>query len=66
MGQGYVRLTALVAGLLLLTVGAFATGTQEMEEVAEDADGGSVSVIATWGGSERDVFNDMIAPFEDE
>ncbi len=32
----------------------------EMEEI-----GGSVSLIATWGGNERDVLMEMLAPFEE-
>lgn len=52
--------------LLLAATLVFAGGQQEMEEEAEEVDGGEVSVIATWGGQEQEVFNDMIAPFEEE
>lgn len=56
----------ILAILLLSATVAIAGGRQEMEEAAEEVDAGEVSVIATWGGNEQDVFNDMIAPFEEE
>lgn len=60
------RNTMFVLVLLLAATLVFAGGQQEMEEEAEEVDGGEVSVIATWGGQEQEVFNDMIAPFEEE
>jgi len=52
--------------LLGSVTGLVAGGQQEMEEEAEEVDAGSVSVVATWGGNEQEVFNEMIAPFEEE
>ncbi len=59
----------LIVALLmvaLVSTGLFARGEEEQEEVAEEVSAGEVSVIATWGGNEQDVFMDMIAPFEEE
>lgn len=56
----------LVLVLLVAATLAFAGGQEEMQEEAEEVDGGEVSVIATWGGQEQEVFNSMIAPFEEE
>jgi len=42
-----------------------AFGASKKEEV-EGTIGGSVSVIAQWGGNELEIFNNMVAPFEDE
>jgi len=41
-------------------------GKEEAEPTEEGMIGGSVSVIATWGGSEEEVFKKMVAPFEEE
>ncbi len=60
------RSTMFVLALLLTAALAFAGGSQEMQEEAEEVDGGEVSVIASWGGQEQEVFNSMIAPFEEE
>ncbi|MFW5836336.1 MAG: ABC transporter substrate-binding protein, partial [bacterium] len=60
------RSTMLGVVLLLTVALAFAGGSQEMQEEAEDVDGGEVSIIASWGGQEQEVFNSMIAPFEEE
>jgi alpha-glucoside transport system substrate-binding protein len=67
MAKSYVQMTSFVMILLLATAGGvFAGGQQQMEEEAEEVDAGSVSVVATWGGNEQDVFNSMIAPYEEE
>ena len=67
MAKSYVRMIALMMVLLLGSVtGLIAGGQQEMEEEAEEVDAGSVAVVATWGGNEQEVFNKMIAPFEEE
>jgi len=53
---------ACVAGL------AFAGGSSESTSsgtMQSGKIGGSVSVLAVWGGSELDIFNNMIKPFED-
>ncbi len=42
-----------------------AFGASKKEEI-EGTIGGSVSVIAQWGGNELEIFNNMVAPFEDE
>ncbi len=46
---------------------AFAGGTPEASSssAAGAKVGGTVSVLAVWGGSELDIFNDMIKPFQD-
>jgi len=67
MTKRYLHATALIMILLLATGGgAIASGRQEMVEEAEAVDPGEVSVVASWGGNEQDVFNEMIAPFEEE
>ena len=56
-------LLILFAGGILL----FAEGrAEELEEQAPDEIGGEVSLIASWGGNERDVLMKMISPFESE
>lgn len=42
------------------------TGETPMAEEAEEEMGGTVSVLAVWGGDELDNFRAMIAPFEEE
>lgn len=63
-----MKRTALIL-LILLMGGAllFAEGrAEELEEQAPDEIGGEVSLIASWGGNERDVLMKMISPFEAE
>lgn len=56
--------------LLILFVGGallFAEGrAEELEEETPEEIGGEVSLIASWGGNERDVLMKMISPFEAE
>jgi alpha-glucoside transport system substrate-binding protein len=55
-------LAFVLAGLSL----SFATGTTEQPAGAQQQKiGGSVSVLAVWGGSELDIFNNMVKPFQD-
>ena len=53
------RFRALLLGLAVVAVGGCAT-------VAAAPQGGTVSVLATWEGAERDAFMAMVRPFEDE
>ncbi|MGA2976705.1 MAG: ABC transporter substrate-binding protein [Spirochaetia bacterium] len=51
---------------VLLSTGAllFATGSGESTQAGGKV-GGSVSVLGVWGGQELDIFNSMVAPFQD-
>ena len=55
----------VVLGLISTTV--FAAGSQEKGGGTAPSGkiGGSVDVLATWGGSEQDIFNAMVKPFTD-
>jgi len=61
-----------LTGLILLTAGfAFAGGSSEKSSTAPAMSaggktGGTVSMLAVWGGNELDIFNSMIKPFEDK
>jgi alpha-glucoside transport system substrate-binding protein len=57
------RALILILCILLSSVFLFA---EEDMEVGEGKIGGSVSVIAVWGGQELEVFKDMVAPFTEE
>jgi len=56
----YLLLCLLVSSSLL-----FAGGAKETKKEGEKT-GGSVNVIAQWGGNELDIFNSMKTPFEKE
>jgi alpha-glucoside transport system substrate-binding protein len=53
---------ALVA--LLAAPAVMAGGVQEKPAAAPGMMGGTVSVLAVWGGQELDVFKEMVKPFE--
>jgi alpha-glucoside transport system substrate-binding protein len=57
------RTFLLILGMLAAGTLAFAGGTAEGKNGSMV--GGSVSVLAVWGGSELDIFNAMIKPFTD-
>ncbi len=59
------KIFTLLIALLLLTTFAFAGGKQEKKATTGGKIGGTVSVLAVWGGSELEVFNKMIKPFEE-
>ncbi len=50
--------------LLASSILVFASGTKE--GAAGGMVGGSVSVLAVWGGQELDIFNSMVKPFTDK
>jgi len=59
-----MKRTALVLMVLMASgVLVFASGTKEGAAGAKV--GGSVSVLAVWGGQELDIFNAMVKPFTD-
>lgn len=60
------KLSFAFLALLVITGLVFAEG--RAEDMAESAGtvGGSVSLIASWGGQEQEVLMDMLAPFEEE
>ncbi len=51
---------------LLAAAYVFAGGASEAEPAQEGEIGGTVSVLATWGGQELEVFKEMIKPWEEE
>lgn len=62
-------LVALLAAVSI-TVAAAQGGLRTPQEAAAEAAGGeqlggTVSVLATWGGSEQEIFMSMVAPFEE-
>ncbi len=59
------KIFTLLIALLLLTTFAFAGGKQEKKATTGGKIGGTVSVLAVWGGNELEIFNKMIKPFEE-
>ncbi|MEW5816252.1 MAG: extracellular solute-binding protein [Spirochaetota bacterium] len=59
---------AAVSFLILLSLPllVFAAGSREQTVSKEGKIGGSVNILAAWGGEEKDVFLESIKPFEDE
>ncbi len=57
------RIPVVLALVLLTAMLGFAGGTKEGASGA--GLGGSVSVLAVWGGQELDIFNAMVKPFTD-
>jgi len=64
------RITIGVGLFLVAALFAFAGGSKEQAGQPATASGGkiggSTTVLGPWGGSELDIFNSMIKPFEDK
>jgi alpha-glucoside transport system substrate-binding protein len=59
------RIVLILTVLLFSSALLFAAGSGESSQASSGKVGGSVSVLAVWGGQELDIFNSMIAPFQD-
>lgn len=62
--KSFIHLMAVVFVIVFLVIASAFAGSKE--EKPTGTIGGSVSVIAQWGGNELEIFNNMKAPFEDE
>ncbi|HEY9593070.1 MAG TPA: ABC transporter substrate-binding protein [Spirochaetia bacterium] len=60
------RSALLIVALLLVAGLAFANGSKEGATGSAAKVGGSVSVLAVWGGQELDIFNSLVKPFSDQ
>jgi alpha-glucoside transport system substrate-binding protein len=62
-----MRKATLLAMVVVLAAAVVLVGCKKKTDTTAQSGkiGGSVSVLAVWGGSELDIFNNMIKPFED-